>query len=76
MPDVSKIPADAPPLVPAAHLQRWFGVCKGTVWHWVDTGRIPQPIDLGPRHKMFDVAAIRAALAGLKPSRGGPVPAA
>jgi predicted DNA-binding transcriptional regulator AlpA len=65
------IPLDAPPQVSSSDLTRWFGVTLGTIRGWVETGRIPPPLKVGPRVHRYDTEAIRAALKAEEAS-GGP----
>ncbi len=46
------------PTVAALH-----GIGPATVWRWVRSGRLPQPVKLGPNTTAWNVGALRQALA-------------
>lgn len=65
------IPPDAPPRVRAAQLAEWFGVSVNAIQDWVEAGRLPAPLKLGPRTHWYDVEEVRAALKATD-AAGGP----
>lgn len=42
-----------------------FGCSRATVWRWVNEGRLPSPIKLGPRYTAWNVGSLRAKLRGI-----------
>lgn len=58
----SLIPADAPELVRASTLARWFNVSQHAIWYWVERGILPEPIRLAPRTNWFKTAEVIAFL--------------
>jgi predicted site-specific integrase-resolvase len=53
-----------PELVRATKAAKRLGVHPVTLKRWSDSGRIPQPVRLGPRGDRFYVAALIDQLAG------------
>jgi predicted DNA-binding transcriptional regulator AlpA len=58
-----EIPKDAPKLVRAPQLAKWFGVTRKTIMAWAAMGILPRPLVLGEKTKLFDTEAVRKALA-------------
>lgn len=57
------IPPDVPDRVPAWVVAVWLNCCVQTVYNWVEKGRLPRPLKLGPKKFLFETAAVRQALA-------------
>lgn len=62
MPTSSLIPEGAPAVVRVGTLSKWLAIHRNTIWLWVRSGRLPQPIKLGPRTYRFRTDKVREAL--------------
>lgn len=56
-------PTTAPARARAAFMAARYQVDRSTIYRWVAAGILPQPIRVGPKCTLFDVAACDAALA-------------
>jgi hypothetical protein len=66
--DVSGIPADAPAWVSTRMLAGWLGTNGLRLRRWAKRGRFPRPLKVGRSIVIWDVAAVRAALAPRQPA--------
>lgn len=56
----------APEFVRTTQLAAWLDVDPKTLYRWADEGRLPKPIKLGQRIRVWRVEDVRQALANLQ----------
>ncbi len=50
---------------------RLFGISNPTVWRWVKSGHLPNPVKLGPNSTRWAVGALRERLRNVQGGVGG-----
>lgn len=63
----SRLPADLPEYVSCPQLADLLGVSTGTVRNWCRQGRLPQPVVVSDRIRLYSTRAVRRTLARLFP---------